>query len=669
VSIYVASAILLVIAAVYAVLLKRKLAETCFLAAATVTGILYCFGLMNRQGCLLYGIQLIIALSAVCVLFLFHAFIKRRRIFYKAELLKGCLLYSSLLMFSVFIHYGRTFQGWDEFSHWGFIVKHFYVVDALGTVKHANYVIMFPAYFPGTSIFQYFFARFSGKFTEYYSYIGMNVMYFSLIMPFIKDIFIKEKLVKSFVLLAVFFMMPLTVSASAYSELYVDTMLGILFGFSLLYYFAYRYEESLYGILMVSAAVFLLTLTKDIGLLLSLIAIGVIAADMIFYRSVQVKNMLYKETGAINKAKIFLMLILPVISSLFVKMSWSNLLKRGNIQSIWRIPAINEACNFFSGKLEQHQKAVRYNFFDAMFQREIPCLKISVITFGVIITVVILFMSLLNSKKIELRRMVTSTLLLVMGLFGYQFVLALMYAFSFSPYEGLHLNSYERYTSTYMIAMMLFVMIFYVVEQNKRTRINRAGLEKMAALKKYIKSEALLKLSYFLKALPNAALLIAVMNITKGGIADTLLGRTKYSESFEPRPTAIAVEKWKPYFENENPYFIDQGSNGSSYFRMRYELVPYSKLANPTWGGDYSISTKPYYTEPYYANDIWTLIITPGEWEKYILAKGYKLLYVYKSDDILRTIYGHYFLDEVQDDMCYYAQNVEGHLVLVPAVE
>jgi hypothetical protein len=54
---------------------------------------------------------------------------------------------------------------------------------------------------------------------------------------------------------------------------------------------------------------------------------------------------------------------------------------------------------------------------------------------------------------------------------------------------------------------------------------------------------------------------------------------------------------------------------------------------------------------------------------KHILVNGIKLLYIYKSDEILETVYGYFFRNGVQEDMCYYVQNEEGHLVLVPVIE
>jgi len=666
VSVFIASVILLILGTAYAVLLRRKLAETVFLAVFTVTGVLYCFGFINRQGCLLYGIYSIIIISFVCVLFLLYVYIKHRQNFRDVEPLKGCVIYASFLAFSLFFNYGVRFTGWDEFANWGIRLKHLYFINAFATVESPKFDLLFKAYLPGTSIFQYFFLKFSNKFTEYYSYIGMNIMYLSLVMPFIKNIFSKKQCIKVFVLTAVFIMIPLTVSRIFYSDLYVDTILGAFFGFSLLYYFAYEYEKSLYGIMMVSAAVFMLTITKDMGFLFSLIVIAVMAVDIIFYKRTWIKKILYKEAGAVHKLKNILLLIFPLFSSLFAKIAWSNLLNRSNIQTLWNVPTGNELYKFFFGPLEQYQEETRYKFFLAMFRLKIPYINVSIVSFSIIITIVILFLSLISDRKIRVRRIITSAVLLVMGLFAYLFVLILLYMFSFDPYEAVNLASYDRYIHQYIIAMMLFVIIFYIIEQSEQ-KINFSELKAMFATKEFTRRKAIFTAGkYFLYILISVVLFIALINTTSGKLIsiDAFVYRITHFGYSDPRPTAVFVEKWKPYFEKDDPLIIIQGDQGYWYYVMQYDLVPYSKVANGHDRRDYSISTI-----PYYQNDQWTLIITPEEWENSVLTSNVKLLYTLIIDQNFVNSYGHFFQNGVQQDMCYYVQNERGHLILVPVIQ
>ena len=74
-SIAAACLVLIAIGSAYAALLKRKLAETFFLTAATVVSVLYCFGLLNFRGCLLYGVCSLVALALLCFVHMIVRFV------------------------------------------------------------------------------------------------------------------------------------------------------------------------------------------------------------------------------------------------------------------------------------------------------------------------------------------------------------------------------------------------------------------------------------------------------------------------------------------------------------------------------------------------------------------------------------------------------------------
>jgi len=653
-SLFFPNIIIIIISTIYAILLKRKLVETFFLTIVTVIGVLYCFGLINKQGCLLYGIIFLVILSVVGISFLIYTFIKHRQNFHNLELLKGILLYFCFFMLSIFINYGRIFINTDDFSHWGRIIKHFYYFDALGTLENPKYEILAKTYFPGITLFQYFYLRFSNKFIEYYSYISMNIIYLSLFIPFINKIFIKKYCIKQIILTVVFILIPLIISNSFYFELQVDIILGIFFGFSLLYYFIFNFEDSLYGIMMISSSIFMLTITKDIGSLLAIIVIVIIITDLLFFKWINIKTILQKKS-IINKIKTIILFIFPFLSFLFVKLSWSIILKINIIKSSFHFPLINEIfIKFFYGPLEQYQIETRSNFKLALFNRKIPYLNVSVVNFSIIITIIILILiSFINNNKNKIRLLI-STFLLNLGYWGYQFILVLLYTFSFSEYEAPRLASYERYTITYIIGMILFLLVFHFLKQNELIETNVIKL----------KNKELFMLGKYLYLLTIIILFISLINITKNRIfnINKFIYRIKHFEYSSPRPTAIASENWKTYFEKDNPYFINQGHSGHWFYAMQYDLIPFSKLVNINW--DYSISTKPYYEV-----DPWTFIITPEEWEKYVLTNRFKLLYIYNADKNFKDTYGHFFESEILNDMCYYILNIEGNLKFISVLK
>ena len=301
-SIFIASVILLTIGAAYAILMKRKLAETFFLSVITVIAIIYCSGLLNFKGSLLAGIGCVVLLAALSGFYCIRSIIKNRRILRDIELVQGLLLFGIVMAFALYAGYNHYWTEGDEFSYWGTAIKHMYLFDAFTTSFASIGSITLPMYFPGTSILHYFFTRFAPGFSEYPAYMSMIVLYFSILMPLVKNIFTKKSFLKCLLSIILYIMIPLQlvlqwVFFSPYVTLTVDYLIADLFGIAIIYYFLYKYEESSFGIWMVSGAVFLLAVIKDMGILFSLAICGIIFLDTVLFRRGKVKLFLNGITG------------------------------------------------------------------------------------------------------------------------------------------------------------------------------------------------------------------------------------------------------------------------------------------------------------------------------------------------------------------------------------
>jgi len=770
-SVFIASIILILIASAYAALLKRKLAETVFLSATTIVGVLYCFGLANIQGCLLYGVYTMVLFALVCLTYLIYKWRKNKNIFFETEVLPGILLYLILLSFSLIINVGMVFHNWDEFSHWGIVVKYFYSVDAFATFRNSSLSgISFPQYFPGISLFQYFFSRFESGFIEYYSYIAKNILYFSLFMPLIGNLFTKTKWIKNVFFLLIFLLIPLQ-KEIFYSSLYVDEILGAFFGFILIYYFVYKYEKTKYGILMVTASAFMTTITKDIGLLLSLGCIAVITLDALLYRRAQIKSfILNKSLSAYKVAAIFL-LSLPLVMVLFVKLTWALLLLSSGMRAggFWKQPSLHDVLNLALKQVELYQKETAVNLVSAVFHRNIAPLHVSIFWFCGIFLLIVVILALYYRKQIAFRRIVSSAFVIAAGAGIYQIVLMIMYVFSFSPYEAVRLASYERYTFTYILGMIYFIMIFFFIDNGIHTQIDirqilnnlKAGYKKIMVkltsdgavmykdvlvgmkmlfsklcsimifiimffiintkLSGLINTEAiriiyLLGMTYFIiifffinndkytpidvkykfdnlktcyKNIINkftsngfvlykniimigkfgikllffvfcSIMILKLCVFSNTGITYITEGRT-YSYQFTR--TTAAINKWKPYLEGKKTYIICQGDNGAILGPLYYELNPNYSLANK--GYDYSIRPeRP--PESTIEDDMYNLTVTPDEWQKYVMSKGFDLIYVFRSDDTFVSAYSQFFPDGVADDTLYNVTFENGVMLLLP---
>jgi len=663
-SFLIACFIIISISAAYAILLKRKLAETVFLAVVSIVLILFCFGLLNIWGSLLYGIYFIIALTVLSVIFIVYKQCKDSETLKNIQIIKGCLLFTIFLAIALIINYGRVLHSWDEFSHWGTIVKHFFHADALGTVPHPNYDLFHERYLPGTSLFQYFFSRFSSQFNEYNLYIGMNMLYFSLIMPFVKDIFTKRKWAIQALILIALVMAPIVTNSRFYFVLYVDSILGAFFGVSILYYFTYKYEESTYGIFIVASSVIMLVMTKDMGLLLACGVVFIILIDLILFRRKNLREVLNQDRDRIVKTKSMLLIILPLLSVLFVSISWNILLAYSEIDTKSSTITLNEIIRFFTNELEPYQIKTKETLFSTIIGQ-------SITNYSITFLVITLSFSFLFRKKYGFIRMITASIIMIIGYYAYQLILGILMAYVFPEREAVYLASYTRYLSTYILAMMYFMLAFFTMDQDQLSLSNIRKIVKDFIHKEIYSNKKKLRLALNIIVIAVVGLglvytLYKVVTVAARRVPIIIETTLPHVRNYE-REIGVAIRKWMSYFKEDNPYLIHQRDTGLSLWMVRYELMPYAKLANiKTWtperNQDYSISPESFYGE----YDDFTFVVTPEEWEQHVLSREYILIYVWRKDDVLENYFGSFFIGGVQDDMLYKVYNDDGRLRLEP---
>jgi hypothetical protein len=209
------------IALFYAIVFKRRITETYFLSTATIIIVLFLTGLLNFKGSLLLGYSILISFSLFSLIYSVRRYLKNKNIIKDTWLIQGLVILGLFFCFFLFLNYRRMFINWDEFSHWGSILKNMYNLDALGTFKETSGHVV-KTYLEGSSLFQYFWMRPFTQYTEYPAYIASNLLYFSLISPFIK----KYNL-KNLVFIIITILLPLLVDGLFNSSLYVDAITGI----------------------------------------------------------------------------------------------------------------------------------------------------------------------------------------------------------------------------------------------------------------------------------------------------------------------------------------------------------------------------------------------------------------------------------------------------------
>lgn len=192
----------------------------------------------------------------------------------------GFFIFAALYIFLAAINYGMRLTSWDEFSHWGDIVKVMTTIGGFGTAAMSD--SMFPAYPPAMALFQYFCERIymlvSGEsMAEWLLYFSYQTFMFAMFFPFLRRFDLKKAW--SWAFFAVIWLLPLIFQRNAYSKIYIDSFLSVLLALGLAHALIDREGERL-DRLNLAAILILLPLTKSIGLpFAAAVLIAVFAAE------------------------------------------------------------------------------------------------------------------------------------------------------------------------------------------------------------------------------------------------------------------------------------------------------------------------------------------------------------------------------------------------------
>lgn len=180
------------------------------------------------------------------------------------------------------------FAGWDEFSLWGTAAKLMKLNDELYTTAPVGW-IWTPTQKPAYIVFGYFFQFFGTAFAEWQTYVACDIFLLallaSLFAPFDKKLENHWNAALPLAVLALLipYVFQHYQQAHAVSAVYMDALGDIPLGLCFAAVFACWYgapsRRRLSAMAPVAVALALLTMSKDIGFSLALVAAGTVAAD------------------------------------------------------------------------------------------------------------------------------------------------------------------------------------------------------------------------------------------------------------------------------------------------------------------------------------------------------------------------------------------------------
>ena len=309
----------------------KRFEET--IAVTTGSMILFMFtcgvlGILKISVYLILGITLILAGASAAVMIRKKQGLRSLTLFFTPAWLAFFLTF----LFLLYVHYGRILHEWDEFTHWGDVVKAMSCVDQFSTSPQAH--SLFQSYVPGMSLFQYLFEKIAmifpgGIFTDWRLYFSYHLLAFIFVLPFFTEQRWK-KFLPVYVILLCTAASPafLTESSSYLTTIYIDGFVGLLAGTGFGLLFLRKRDRNTTAHLLVVCS--MLVLSKDVGMLFA----AAIAAAFAILEFLE-----YRSAGKAGRKKLLLALGLAAAAIALPKILWEISIRVNHAQVQNREPA------------------------------------------------------------------------------------------------------------------------------------------------------------------------------------------------------------------------------------------------------------------------------------------------------------------------------------------
>lgn len=596
----------------------RKLEHTLPVSCTITVGFLFPFGLAGRMN---IGVAAELIISAfLLVLTLFR--VGKRNEWKK---LAGNVLTSGMAWFAIaflvlsFGIRGKLFDQWDEFSHWGDVVKA--TVDLNGFSTNSASMSAFQTYPPGMVIFQYLFQRIGiltgGPFREWGAYFSYNLFLLCFFAPLFSKLSLKKPL-RSLASLVCILALPTAFYTKTWFSLYIDVAVSCVFAYGL--YSIVKSDEkdtdqtNWLQILSVCSACFMLPMLKDAGIFFAI-------ALLLMFLCTQKWKAGWKGILAVAISA-----ILPILAwKINVRISGATEVfpMQFDLRELGRV-ILGRGAEYRGTVLEEY---VPTTLISKTFVIGNTGLAINYLMLMVIVSVAAYFMLQKQANQtvsIGLRRIgIAIPVLFVVYTGG----LLITYMFQFSEYEALRYSAFERYISMPLCGICCFLLYILLDNLQSKRRI-------------------------WIAILTCAVLLVAPLEN-----AYHFLNRDYVSESVKSRSeyTQLADKIHRDVPESATVYIISQQDNGADFWVMHYLCRParvnIGQLSEKTGfsgfqAGGYSIGG------PYTNNDIWSANISPetlmDEW-----VSRYDYVAVLHTNDYLNETFAPLFDGKLMDNGLY----------------
>ena len=605
----------LIVAVALAALLDAKVEEAVPLTVFGSILILYVVGLVSPS--LMWGFVAVILCYAAAAGYLVFLLCTERERLKQVLSTPALLVWAILFVYILVINWGRVYSSWDEFSHWGLVVKNMYVFDSFS--NHEYSTVTFGEYPPAMALWQYFVSKWAGAYSESAVYMATGWFIAAMCMPLVSRFSVKKwwgALASAFLML----FLPLIFYRWYIVLLYVDPFLGVMLGYILL--FDYLNEKrGLFYKLHMFAALVILCLVKSNGVYLAIVAIGIIAACDI-----------WKKRGK-ESIPVWLVLFAGI---LFGKYSWSLYLNLSGFQAAWNTGSISiqSILALATGNMQVYQKTSILNFVDALSEYRFGgyAFPMYIPTWLAVFSLVLL-VNICKGREEKKKQGYCMLWGMLIGFMIYAIGLMVLYIFIYNEGEAMSLASFDRYMGTFLVAMM---MVAAGVTIDTFAEKGKAGLGT---------GTVLCVMSFFLP-------LAYIWDIT-------IYVPVECNKSQSYREEHLQVKQYKNIldYKTHKVMYISQEDNGIDKMMLKYIMTP---VPTDSSGRAWSLGG------PYAADDNYSANFSAEDLRDYIESEGFTHVYLFSLNDFFYETYEELFANgEIMEKGMYEYDAEAGLLQLV----
>ena len=615
-TIFIAIGIVVCLAGLYTRVGGRRFEEVLPLSLFSVVLMLY---VARMAGQLLLGRNVVLAVGVGSGLVCLYFLIREKRTFLDRVLTPGFAAFVLITLFFWWNSEGRVFMQWDDFSHWGLVVRNMHFFGKLGNVAEAT--TKFKDYPPATSLMAYFFTSF-GSFNETNAIRGLGVMSYGCMLPLLRKVEWKQKqsVWGGAFLMVIAFLLPTALHKNTYVGLYVDAFLGVLYFFVV--YAIVTYEAGWFRALNVAAGCMMLALTKASGTGLAAMAVVFVLVPLLLTAKDRTERKALLWDGIFGAAGL-----------LIGKKSWDIYLSLSGTERAWSASEISlrGILDLFVGKAPEYRIITVKKFWQFFLTEPMGGWIVSfplAVWFLLFVIFAVLFVYLCRPEDRKRFRAVFAGL--IVGFVVYLLFLLVLYLFSYSEYEAMRLASCARYTNTYLIGMLgsyIGIYVWYFHREEKQMML-----------------------------VPALALVATVLCMTNYGVNDVLIHPIEAAQTSQKLKDgyygALRFQN-KLEYTKDRVYVISQNSNGLDYWVLRNMFTPVQINANYTW----SIGVK------YGDGDVFTAYKNIYSWSDDLQQFDY--VYLFRVDEAFAEQFGVLFDNpaDIGNDRMYRVRHEGGELV------